>query len=374
MVNRRNYGTVRRLPSGRWQARFYDPNTGEQVPARTTFPTKADAVRWLTMTETDKLRGTWRDPALGEIALRDWATRWRNSRTELKPKTALSYDSLLRSRILPALGDRPIGSIRTIDLQEWVAAMRGAGLSASRVRQASILLSGILQAAVVDGLIASNPAVGVRLPRLPATDMRVLTAAEVDRLATSITPRYRALVYVLAYGGLRYGEAAALRCANVNLDGRRIHISELLADVGGTLYFGPTKTHAARAVVMPGFLVPILERHISEDTAGEPHSLVFTSPDGTPLRYSNFVSRHWRPALSAAGLPRVGLHALRHTCASLLIAAGAPVRLVQAQLGHRSAELTLNRYGHLYPDDLSALSVHLDRVHERGQEPPNREL
>ncbi len=94
---------------------------------------------------------------------------------------------------------------------------------------------------------------------------------------------------------------------------------------------------------------------------------MFTSPEGLPLRYNNFVRRFWSPALSQAGLPMVGVHVLRHTCASLLIAQGAPVKAIQAQaiqaqLGHASAELTLTRYRHLYADDLDALAARLDEA------------
>jgi integrase len=100
---------------------------------------------------------------------------------------------------------------------------------------------------------------------------------------------------------------------------------------------------------------------------------VFTSPTGEPLRYGNFYRRPWKRALQNADLPPVGLHVLRHTCASLLIAHGAPIKAVQAQLGHQSAELTLDRYGHLYPDQMAVLAERLEEARDRaldGIRPP----
>lgn len=94
--------------------------------------------------------------------------------------------------------------------------------------------------------------------------------------------------------------------------------------------------------------------------------MLFPAPGGGLLRYGNFVARHWRPALEQAGVESFGLHVMRHTCASLLAAAGAPIKAIQAQLGHSPAQMTLNRYSHLYPDDLDALATHLDAARSRA--------
>lgn len=103
----------------------------------------------------------------------------------------------------------------------------------------------------------------------------------------------------------------------------------------------------------------------------DPAALLFTSPSGEPLRYNNFYRRFWVRALRDADLAPAGLHSLRHTCASLLIAHGAPIKAVQAQLGHQSAELTLDRYGHLYPDQMGVLAERLEeaRNHALGETP-----
>ncbi|HVE45335.1 MAG TPA: tyrosine-type recombinase/integrase [Acidimicrobiales bacterium] len=358
-MKKREFGSLRRIGSGRWQARYLDP-AGLRRTAPTTFATKAEALRWLSAAQTDMARGGWQDPQLGDVAFREWAERFLASRVDLKPKTLSDYESLLHARILPKFAEWPIGRIRPMDVQDWIAAMTADGLSASRVRQGAHLLGSILSAAVNEGMIPTNPAQQARLPRLPRREMEFYDAEQVERLASAAASPYGTLIHVLAYGGLRFGEAAALRRGACDLDRGRLIVRESLADVRGQLHFGSTKTHQRREIVLPTFLVELMVGHLEAHVAPEPSALVFTSPRGGPLRYGNFLRNIWVPALRAAHLPATGVHILRHTCATLLISQGAPVKAIQAQLGHASPELTLGRYGHLYPDDLDALAVRLD--------------
>lgn len=364
-MRRRTFGSIRQLPSGRWQARHRD-REGVLRAAGETFATKADADRWLATLQHELGAGEWVDPKLGELTLREWATSWMRNQLHLKPKTKVSYQSLLGSRLLPALGDVLLGELRTSHVQAMVARFQGEGLSASRCRQVVMVLSQILDAAIADGLIRANPCKAVRLPRLPKVEMRVLAAHEVERVAGAITPRYRSLVHVLAYGGLRWGEAVALTRSSVDLDRGRLLVVRSVAEAGGHLHVGPTKTYQQRSVVLATFLrtdlVTHLERYVDDGT----EAILFSTPEGGFLRYGNFVARHWHPALENAGIEPIGLHVMRHTCASLLAAAGAPIKAIQAQLGHSTAEMTLNRYSHLYPDDLDELAMHLDAVRRRA--------
>jgi integrase len=299
-------------------------------------------------------------PESGDTMLGAWAARWMASRVDLKPKTQVGYASLLRTQILPAFGGRPISRIRPIDVQEWIARMQNAGLSPSRIRQAANLLGSILKAAVNEDMLTKNPCASARLPRMRQREMAFFTVEQVECIAATTRAPYDTLIHVLAYTGLRFGEAAALRRNDCELPRARLRVDESLAEVNGRLYFGAPKNHQHRYVVMPPFLVALLRRHLDQHVADHDRALVFTSPTGGPLRYGNFARRVWKPALDRAGIAPTGLHALRHTCASLLIAHGAPIKAVQAQLGHRSAELTLDRYGHLYPDQMDVLAARLE--------------
>ena len=305
-------------------------------------------------------RGAWVDPSLSRITLEDWADRWVRTTVHLKPKTQAGYESLLRSHVLPAFGRTPLGRIHQVDVREWVSRLSQSGLSPSRTRQAYQVLSALLKAAVESGLLARTPCVGVKLPRLTRREMRFLTADQVAELARVVGAPYDTLIYTLAYGGLRWGEAAALRRGRCQLIRSRLEIVESLAEVDGRLYFGPTKTYQRRVVALPAFLRDMLAAHLT-GVGREGESLVFQGPQGGPLRHSNFRGRVWLPAVEAAGLPKgLRIHDLRHTCAALLVAQGAHPKAIQAHLGHSSIQVTLDLYGHLFPDEMDRLAERLD--------------
>jgi site-specific recombinase XerC len=153
-------------------------------------------------------------PAL-TVTLHSWANEWLGFSVHLKPKTRAGYESLLKTRILPAFGELPLDRIEGLAIRRWVAEMHGEGLSASRTQQSYRLLSQMLASAIDCGVLARNPSLGVKLPRAVRTEMACLTAQEVERLHDAVPISYRPLINVLAYGGLRWGEAVALAGAGV---------------------------------------------------------------------------------------------------------------------------------------------------------------
>lgn len=341
-----------------WRARYRGPDGRERSR---TFARKTDAEQFLAQTESDKARGTWLDPTLAEVPFGEWAERWLASTSHLKPKTISGYQSLLRSRIMPVFQRAPIGAIRPIDVREWVSRMQADGLSASRCRQACHLVGAILQTAVDDGRIAASPCASVKLPRLPQVEMAYLAPEQLRAVLRAVAPDYRIFVELLAIGGLRFGEAAAVRRGRCDLRRSRVIVAESLADVSGVLHFGPPKTHQRRAVTIPHFLRDRLAEQVGPLTSDD--SLVFQAPRGGPIRYSNFIRRVWKKALMDAGLPDMGVHALRHTCAALLISQGAHPKAIQSHLGHRSITTTLDRYGHLFEDEHDKLADRLDSAY-----------
>ncbi len=337
----------------RWDVRYRDP-AGKQ--RKQTFRKRSDADRFAAAVTVELGRGEWVDPARSRTTVGEWATTWRAGRAHLKPKTLASYDSLLRTRVLPTWERVPLVKVTHSAVVAWVAAMTAEGLSASRVRQSYHLLTAMLDDAVRDGRLPRNSAAGVDLPRLPTTERRYLSHEEVAALAEACG-RYRVLVLVLAYCGLRWGEVAALRVRRVDLLRGRLEVVESVAEVGAAVIFGPPKTHQHRSVPVPRFL----RDDLAEQLAGRgPEELAFPSPRGSVLRLANFRRRTFDPAASSVGLDGLTPHELRHTAASLAIKAGANVKGVQAMLGHASATLTLDRYAHLFGDDLDAVADRLD--------------
>jgi integrase len=212
----------------------------------------------------------------------------------------------------------------------------------------------------------------VRLPKRIEREMLFLDAAQVEQLADAIGEHYRVLVYFLAYTGLRFGEAVALRVRRLDLLRGRCEVVESATEVGSQLVWGPTKTDERRTVPLPRFLAEQLGEHLVGRPA-DPDALVFTAPQGGPLRERKFLHGQLKPAARRAGLPEsLRAHDLRHTAASLLIRQGASVKAVQRTLGHKSAVMTLDRYGHLWPDELEDLAERLDRARAAAAAPSTR--
>jgi integrase len=193
-----------------------------------------------------------------------------------------------------------------------------------------------------------------------------LTREEVFRLADcaaeypipEIGQQYRVLVLVLAFWGLRWGEVAALKVGRLDLLRRRLTVAETLSEVGGKLVWCTPKSHAARSVPIPKFVVDQLGR---VTTKLSPDDLVFTTWRGKPLRNLNFRRDVFDPAARDAGLEGLTPHELRHTAASLMVSAGANVKAVQRALGHKSAAMTLDVYSGLFDDDLDGVAARLDQ-------------
>lgn len=311
----------------------------------------------------DKARGTWVDPRRADIALETWAETWIAGKSHLKPKTLEGYESLLRIHILPPLGATTIGSLRSEDIGTWLSGLKASGLSSSRVHQAFNVLHGMLGLATDYERLTRNPASAKALrkdlPRIVEQEMQFLTAQQVETLAKTVPQEYEALIWTLAVGGLRWGEATALRRRRVDILGGRLHVVESASEVYGKLLYGSPKSGRSRWVEIPRFVSTEIGVHMN-DAADDPDALIFTTARNKPLRNSNFTKRVWRPALKEAGIADVTrIHDLRHTAASLMIQDGAPLFLLQRQLGHASI-VTTQRYAHLYPSQGTELTDRID--------------
>lgn len=327
----------------RYKVYWYDPSGRQRSK---NFRRFEEARRFQREVETSKDRGTYIDPAAGRTTLEEWVSRWRATAVHLRPSSRERVEITLRRDILPRLGARPLASIGAADVQALVAELVAEGKAPATVRKTYNVLSGILRAAVREGLIARSPAVGIQLPQLPRTEMRFLTAEEVARLAQEAAP-YEAAVLLAAWGGLRFGELAGLRVEQVDFLRSRITVDGSIVEVAGRLHAGPTKTARVRSIHLPRFVTEAVAAHLARHPAG-PEGFVFRSPEGGPLRRSNFMHRVFEPAVARAGLEPLRFHDLRHTAAALAIAAGAHPKAIQERLGHASITTTLDRYGHLF--------------------------
>lgn len=309
----------------------------------------------MTTIESSKLTGSYLDPGLARLSVAEWSERWLAAQAHLKPSTRERYAGLLREHVAPRWGLVRLADVSHADVQSWVSEL-AEERSASTARKAHRVLSLALALAVRDRRLVRNPADGVRLPREVRRTRRYLTHAEVSTLAEA-AGAHRLAVYFLAYTGVRFGELAALRVAALDLLRRRATIAESVTAVNGVLTWGTPKGHEHRAVPIPRFLVRELAAHLAGKNADD---LAFEAPQGGVLRASNFRRDVFEPAARTAGLAGLVPHELRHTAASLAIASGADVKVVQQMLGHKSATMTLDLYGHLFPDRLDEVADALD--------------
>ncbi|HUR49569.1 MAG TPA: site-specific integrase [Acidimicrobiales bacterium] len=296
----------------------------------------------------------------------DWAEEWMSTAVHLAPSTRSGYQGQLRNRILPAFGDVPVAEITQRGVRRFVAARIEAGDSPGTVQLAYGILRTLLLSALDAGLIEGSPCRRVRLPKVPQYEAHFLDARQVLTLSRAISPAYRVLILFAACTGARAGEIGALRVDRVDLANAQVVLREALVFVEGRPTFGPTKSHTWRAVGLPPFLVEEMAQHL-RGQGSDPDDLVFTEPDGEPRRHNAFLGREFKPAVRRSGLaPGLRFHDLRHTCAALLIALGAHPRAIMERLGHSKVDLTLGRYGHLFPSLDAALVDGLDAAYRES--------
>jgi integrase len=363
--------SVRHGTGKRWLARWVDHDGNERSKA---FERKAEAQRQIVDVTSALTAGSYADPRRGAATFATVAEPWFDSKSGLKPKTRASYRSLLDIVVLPRWDDTRLRDITHADVQAWVhtlatdpaARQRKAsnrpnngdlqGLSAARVVHAYQVVDQVLRYAVRARYISMNPADDVQLPRKSTTEKAALTHDQVRQLANA-SGELSTMVYVLAYGGLRYGEIAALRVGDVDASRRRLKVSRSVTAVAGMgMVEGTTKTHQTRMVPLPVFVMDEVGAQVK---GRSPAELVFPYHDGSWIPRDWFALRLDK-ACAAVGLTGVTPHTLRHTAGSLALASGASVVTVQKLLGHQSPITTMNVYSHMLPDDFDNLAAAMD--------------
>jgi integrase len=345
MAAHRHFGTIRKLPSGRWQVRYYGPD-GIRQSAPDTFERKGDAARWLAEMETDIAKGEWRDPSRAEQLLVEYAVTWIKERPGLRPRTVELYEGLLRRQIAPYFAGVTLAKIdnNPAAVRAWRAELLSAGVSVSVAAKAYRLLRAVLHTAVDDDVIRRNPCRIKGADQEHAAERPTLTPAQVAELAGRMPPRLVALVLLGTYASLRWGELAALRWADIDLTAATVRVERTQVEIGGRVTEGPPKSRAGRRVVaFPPALVPLLRQHLAEYVADGPDALVFTGPTGARLRRNNFGKLvGWSAAVAAIRAPGLHFHDLRHTGNAFAAKVpGTTIRDLMGRMGHDSTRAAM---------------------------------
>lgn len=336
-----------------------------------SFKSQADAKRFKAVLEGDMVNGTFLDPKAGAITLSTFLHEHSDALLiDVRVSTRNRILGIYRTHVLPEFGHLPLNAITTAGVAKWVMRMRET-LGASSVRKNVFALRRVLDLAINYGFIRANPAMGVKLPVEPKHEQRFLTHDEAWRIAETINPRFRAMVLVAVFGGLRFGELCALRRMHVVPERNTIAVRQTAVDVKGTVQFGPPKTKTSiRTVTIPRSIMAELVKHLDTYTDEGPESLVFTGQRrGDVVRRGWFYRSYWLPTTTKADLEGLRFHDLRHTFVALWVHAGRNVKEVSKAAGHSSVAFTLDQYGHLYETDSSNLADELDALlgHARPQ-------
>lgn len=359
---RRRFGSVRKLSSGRWQARYPGPD-GQLRPAPITFATKTDAGRYLSSVEVDMARGAWLDPVRSGVRLREYSQSWLTERTvrgrPLAVRTRELYQRSLDHWVLPQLGDLMLDRITPAVVRTWHAQI-SAATGPTAVRQAYAVLRAIMSTAVADDAIARNPCRIVGAGQARSAERPLLGLDEIQTLTAAMPVHLRGLVQLAFWGHLRLGEVVALRVADLDLGAGTVSVVRQIVETNDGPREGPPKAGSQRTIHLPPQGLTALRAHLDIRGAIGPLDPLFARQDGSVLR-AHHVHTAWKTARNRVGLPGAHLHDLRHAGLTMAAQSGATIAEVMRRAGHSSTRAAMT-YQHAAEHRDAEVAARLGRL------------
>jgi len=316
-------------------------------------------------------RDIGRLPRTAAISLNQYLDQWlaTAAKPRLRPKSYSDYEALLRLHIRPVFGASPIGAISQFDIQSVYAQMSERGLSPRTIEYTIAVLQSAFRQAVRWKMLFEDPCVGLDLPRMKRREMDALGVEECRRfLAIARESSWFGLFALALTTGMRPSEYLALKWNDIDWQRGTASVCRTIQRSGSGWTFEDTKRKRSRRLVkLQGFVLEALEnvrnsqRPPAEGEFIAEHDLIFRSGAGTPLRQRT-VKREFRKLLATAGIRSIRLYDLRHTAATLGIAAGVSVKVISDQLGHASIAFTLERYSHVLPSIQDEAAAKVERL------------
>lgn len=358
---------------GKWVAQLSvpDPVRGRLRRVSRVAGTQREALKILQKLREEHERGVLahgRPPTLAQF-LHQWL---EGRRPSLRPRTWAGYESIVRVRIVPALGRLPLDKVTPPVLQAFTSQLLAQGLSAQSVQNTHRLLHRAFADAVKWGLLGRNPCDLVDPPRVNRPQPRAFTATEVAQLlAACADDSLGPLVTVAVLTGLRQGELLALQWSDIDWERGELSVVRSLQRVRGQgLVVVPPKTATSRRrVPLPPLALEALrvqrrrqlEQRLAAGPAWADGDWVFTTSLGAPLDPAE-TTRRFQALLARVGLRRVRFHDLRHTVATLLLTDGVHPKVVASLLGHSTIQITLDTYSHVTPGLARQAAEHLQQL------------
>jgi integrase len=293
-------------------------------------------------------------------------------------KTHSDYSSLMRLYVRPVIGKKRLREVRPLDVQAVISDLQVRGLSARTVRYCHTVLSSALKQAVRWRVITNNPAAYVELPKVRRQEMKSLSPKDAQRFLAQCKKDKHGLLFEFALiTGMRPEEYLALQWTDLDLKKGTATIQRVLVrnrKGGGWSFKDPKTAKSRRTIPFPFYLAKQFEAHkrvqnearLKLGAEWHNHNLVFCSEAGTPLSLRNLQRRHFKPILEKAKLENIRTYDLRHSCASLLLAAEENPKVVAERLGHASVVLTLDTYSHCLPTMQQAATDKLSKILKKG--------
>lgn len=339
----------------RWRVRYTSP-TGKRTDKR-GFKTKTEAQQWLYKHYAQR-----DNPNTQTTPLKDLAPAFIDTIKHTSYKTQQTYLGSLNNHVLPAWGNKTGAELTTRDIQQWVNTHFTARSTAA------IAISVLKQLWELEASNNNpNPLTKIKLPARTQPPRAYLTPQQVQLLADNST--IPLVIHTLATTGIRIGELIGLHVEDINLTTNHIHIKRTVHYEGKQFHINPPKSRKERIISAP----PYVMQQLIQLTPNKPtNTPLFLSKNGTytptftiqnAFKRAKKLSSHQDPQFP----PHLRIHDLRHTAASLLVKSGAHIKVVQAQLGHAQASMTLDVYADLFPQDLSTVAHTMERLFSGGQ-------
>jgi len=360
--------------TSRWYAIYYTPDGVQRSGGG--FSTKRDAERAANKLEQQAAVGTLADASRGKLTFAGYVERYYwPAAQHLEPTTLAGYRSNLDCRFLPYFGRMRMSRIVASTVQAWVnevctevedyAGNRRVPLSARSVRKYHTFLHAIFERAIIDQVVTVNPCAHTALPKFVAAPKKAITPEQFEALLGKIPPRYRVLVLIAIETGVRWGEMAALRPVDVDLDTGEIQVRRVVLEVSKKITGAKTvwsirdypKDNEHRTIRIGKQLCQDIREHMMV-TGKRGEDLLFSTTTGSPVSRNVFRTRVWLPAVADSGIrQRVRFHDLRGAHASWLLAGGADLKAVMDRLGHKQIQTTQQYLGRLPDADDRALAA-----------------
>jgi len=375
MPKARRRGSIRKRGENSWHISLFlglEANGKRKLHQRTLRGTKKEAEQYLNRIIRERDLGTFVDtPAM---TLNEYFDKWLESvsRIRTSERTSYGHESIFNRNFRKTIGSKKLEKLVVLDIQKVYGDMLGRGLEPQTVKHAHSVLNCALKQAVRWNLLPRNPAEYVELPKVHRKERRVLTAEESRRFISVSEGITNGLIFEFALlTGMRPEEYLAVQWGDLDFERNTVQVRRALVRHKGKWSFNEPKTsRSRRTVILPSSLMPKLKKHRYDQLTQklrvrdiwEEHDLVFCTVYGTPHSIPNLTYRYFRPLLIKAELPRIRVYDLRHTHATLLLAAEENPKVVAERLGHSTIVLTLDTYSHVLPTMQQKATDKLEKI------------